>query len=92
MPSLFILQREKELLRAVDYHKSLLEEARQKCVVEESKLLHLEEQINHAQKKVNRFPILLISAFISYFNNITYTYIYKFTTDHIIKTIIIIPF
>ncbi|XP_031144859.1 dynein heavy chain domain-containing protein 1 [Sander lucioperca] len=55
-------QREKELLRAVDYHKSLLEEARQKCVVEESKLLHLEEQINHAQKKIK--PVFLSSIHI----------------------------
>ncbi|XP_032390213.1 dynein heavy chain domain-containing protein 1 [Etheostoma spectabile] len=52
-------QREKELLRALDYHKSLLEEARQKCVVEERKLHHLEEQINHAQKKIK--PVFLSS-------------------------------
>lgn len=51
-----ILQREKELLRAVDYQRSLLEEAWETCVVEENQLYHLEEQIRHAQKQVNRFP------------------------------------
>lgn len=46
------------LLRAVDDHKSLLEDAQEKCVVEENKVYDLDEQINHAQKQVNRFPIL----------------------------------
>ncbi|XP_040891858.1 dynein heavy chain domain-containing protein 1 [Toxotes jaculatrix] len=50
-------QREKVLLRAVDDQKSLLEEAQEKCVVEESKLHHLEEQTNHAQKQVR--PVFL---------------------------------
>ncbi|XP_044043043.1 dynein heavy chain domain-containing protein 1 isoform X2 [Siniperca chuatsi] len=43
-------QCEKELLRAVDYQRNLLEEAKETCVLEENKLYHLEEQINHTQK------------------------------------------
>ncbi|XP_026158699.1 dynein heavy chain domain-containing protein 1 isoform X2 [Mastacembelus armatus] len=43
-------QREKELLRAVDDQKRLLQEAQQKCLVKEVKLFHLEKQINQAQE------------------------------------------
>ncbi|XP_045902961.1 dynein heavy chain domain-containing protein 1 isoform X2 [Micropterus dolomieu] len=50
-------QRVKELLRAVDYQTNLLKEAKATCVVEENKLYHLEEQINHAQKQVR--PVFL---------------------------------
>ncbi|KAM7419727.1 hypothetical protein PAMA_016693 [Pampus argenteus] len=45
-------QLEKELLRAVGDQRSLLEEAQQKCVEDENKLHHLEEQINHAQIQI----------------------------------------
>ncbi|XP_042341799.1 dynein heavy chain domain-containing protein 1 [Plectropomus leopardus] len=45
-------QREKELLKALDYQRSLLEEAQEKFVVEENKLHQLEEQISHAQEQV----------------------------------------
>ncbi|KAM7394625.1 hypothetical protein PAMP_021413 [Pampus punctatissimus] len=45
-------QLEKELLRAVSDQRSLLEEAQQKCVEDENKLHHLEEQINHAQIQI----------------------------------------
>ncbi|XP_018537954.1 dynein heavy chain domain-containing protein 1 [Lates calcarifer] len=48
---------EKMLLRAVDDHKSLLEDAQEKCVVEENKVYDLDEQINHAQKQVR--PVFL---------------------------------
>ncbi|XP_071359544.1 dynein heavy chain domain-containing protein 1 isoform X2 [Trachinotus anak] len=50
-------EREKVLLRAVNDRKSLLEEAQEKCVVEENKLYYLEEKINHAQKQAR--PIFL---------------------------------
>ncbi|XP_056223855.1 dynein heavy chain domain-containing protein 1 [Seriola aureovittata] len=50
-------QREKACLRTVDDRKSLLEEAQEKCVVQENKLYHLEEQINHAQRQVR--PVFL---------------------------------
>nr|XP_020441880.1 dynein heavy chain domain-containing protein 1-like [Monopterus albus] len=45
-------QREKELLRAVDDQKSLLEEIQEECVVKENKLYHLEGHISQAQKLV----------------------------------------
>lgn len=63
VPFFSILQREKELLRAVDYHRSLLVDAQETCVVKENELYNLEEQINHAQKQVKRFPVLFKSAF-----------------------------
>ncbi|XP_035515196.1 dynein heavy chain domain-containing protein 1-like [Morone saxatilis] len=50
-------QYEKELLSAVDYQRSVLEEAQDACVVEENKLYHLEEQINNAQKEAK--PVYL---------------------------------
>ncbi|XP_059188998.1 dynein heavy chain domain-containing protein 1 isoform X2 [Centropristis striata] len=50
-------QHEKELLTAVDYRRRLLEEAQEKCVAEENKLYHLEEQINYAQNQVR--PVFL---------------------------------
>ncbi|XP_076585176.1 dynein heavy chain domain-containing protein 1 [Chaetodon auriga] len=50
-------QREKELLTAVDYRRSLLEEACKTCEVEENKVYHLEEQINYAQKQLR--PVFL---------------------------------
>ncbi|KAM9363159.1 dynein heavy chain domain-containing protein 1 [Symphorus nematophorus] len=45
-------QYEKELLKAVDYQRNLLEEARETCIAEENKLYQLEEQIDYAQKQV----------------------------------------
>ncbi|XP_067441454.1 dynein heavy chain domain-containing protein 1 isoform X1 [Thunnus thynnus] len=45
-------QLEKELLRAIDDQRSLLEETQQKCVEAENKLYHFEEQINHAQEQI----------------------------------------
>lgn len=59
---LLSMQREKELLRAVDDQKRMLEEAQETCVALENKLYHLEEEINNAQKQVNRYPVLLKSA------------------------------
>uniref|UniRef100_A0AAQ5XW98 AAA+ ATPase domain-containing protein n=1 Tax=Amphiprion ocellaris TaxID=80972 RepID=A0AAQ5XW98_AMPOC len=50
-------QHEKELLRAVDDQKSWFEEAWEKCVEEENKLSHLQEQIKHAEKQVK--PVFL---------------------------------
>ncbi|XP_040002556.1 dynein heavy chain domain-containing protein 1 isoform X2 [Xiphias gladius] len=50
-------QHEKVLLRAVADQKSLLEEVQEKCVVAESRLSHLEEQINHTQEQVR--PVFL---------------------------------
>ncbi|XP_071386131.1 dynein heavy chain domain-containing protein 1 [Centroberyx affinis] len=55
-------QREKELLSAVDVERSLLEEAGQKCVVEENKLQQLEEQIHHTQQQVS--PVFLSGLMI----------------------------
>ncbi|XP_070834922.1 dynein heavy chain domain-containing protein 1 [Chaetodon trifascialis] len=50
-------QREKELLTAVVYQRSLLEEACKTCEEEEDRLYHLEEQINDAQKQLR--PVFL---------------------------------
>lgn len=50
-----ILQQEKELLQALDYQRTLLEEACEACTKEETELYRLEEQINHAQEQVNGF-------------------------------------
>ncbi|KAM3865290.1 LOW QUALITY PROTEIN: dynein heavy chain domain-containing protein 1-like [Diretmus argenteus] len=44
-------QCEKELLRAVDVERSLLQETRQRCVVEENRLCQLDEQIQHFQQQ-----------------------------------------
>lgn len=57
--SLFVLQHEKELLRDLDDQKRLLEEAQEKCVVEENKLYHLQRQINNARKQVTRAPVFI---------------------------------
>ncbi|KAM4583530.1 dynein heavy chain domain-containing protein 1 [Odontesthes bonariensis] len=46
-------QREKELLKAVEYQKKQFERALNKCVQEENKLEHQEEQSNQAQKQIN---------------------------------------
>jgi len=54
------LQREKELLKAVEYHKKQFERALNKCVEEENRLDHQEEQSNQAQKQVFFF---MMSAF-----------------------------
>ncbi|KAM4612293.1 dynein heavy chain domain-containing protein 1 [Polymixia lowei] len=48
-------QCEKELLRAVDIERRLFKEARQSCVVEETNLFHLEEQIQQTQQQINRY-------------------------------------
>ncbi|KAL7403667.1 hypothetical protein ABVT39_003475 [Epinephelus coioides] len=45
-------QLEKELLKALDYQRSLLAEAQERCVEAENKLHHLEEQISHAQEQM----------------------------------------
>lgn len=47
------MQHEKELLRAVDYQRRLLDKASETCAEEENKLYNLEEQINNAQEQVN---------------------------------------
>ncbi|XP_051802066.1 dynein heavy chain domain-containing protein 1 isoform X2 [Acanthochromis polyacanthus] len=52
-------QHEKELLKAVDDQKSWLKEAWEKCVAEENKLSHLQEQIKHAEEQEK-------PAFLSY--------------------------
>lgn len=59
-PFLSVLQLEKELLRAIDDQRSLLEETQQKCVEAENKLYHFEEQINHAQEQVSRLQIFVL--------------------------------
>ncbi|XP_072240771.1 dynein heavy chain domain-containing protein 1 [Leuresthes tenuis] len=46
-------QREKELIKAVEYQKKLFERALNKCVEEEKKLDHQEELSNQAQKQIN---------------------------------------
>lgn len=48
------MQHEKELLRAVDYQRRLLNKASETCTEEENKLYNLEEQINNAQEQVNQ--------------------------------------
>ncbi|XP_070683759.1 dynein heavy chain domain-containing protein 1 [Pempheris klunzingeri] len=50
-------QYEKDLLRAVECQKSLLEEAQDTCTAAENKLYNLEEQINHAQIQLR--PVFL---------------------------------
>lgn len=56
---LSLLQREKELLRAVENQRRLLEEACETCASEENRLYHLEEQLNRAQEQVYRSPVKL---------------------------------
>lgn len=69
-PFLFhTVQREKDLLNAVDNQQRLLQESEQRCVEEETRLCQLEEQIRHSEKEVSRF--------ITICRKKTSTYMYK---------------
>lgn len=62
------LQNEKELLSAINYRRSLLEEAEKTCESEETRLNHLIDQRNQAQIEVNCLIKIYIQSHVKQHN------------------------